>query len=1214
MNRSKLKSYAPEARRDFIRAVTDRAAYYGLTGESIGPATADRAFTASVAANLDQLRQRIASQGFAPVMEAAAYTWFNRLTAIRFMEIHGYLDHGCRVLSAAPHRRKGPGGAAGTTPQILEHAQDVDLPGLDRNRVIELKLDGSKDQQLFRMILLAQCRALNRAMPFLFEAVDHQTELLLPDNLLNSDSPVRKLVDRIDEEDWQQVEIIGWLYQFYISGQQDRVIGKVVPSRDIPAATQFFTPNWIVKYLLQNSLGRKWTDTYPDSPLRRRMEYYVETHRQTAEVQRQLDAMAPRDLDPEKLTVLDPACGSGHILVEAYDLLKAIYRERGYRDSDAAGVILKKNLYGLEIDDRAAQLASFALSMKARADDRRILESGIRPHVLAIQESKGLNPVEITEALNAPLKRDERAAETGRLNRQDLDRHDLDRHDLDRQDVARLVDLFDDGKTFGSLVRVPEDLAEKLPGIARRIGDVVARGSARQRAAAGWLGPLVDQARRLAARYDVVAANPPYMGSNRGMNELLKRFARREYPHGKSDLFAMFIQRGTELTTPGTGFTAMVVMEAWMFLSSFARFRQWLLDTSTLVAMNHMPFEGKGPTTMGIGFGTVALVTAAVRIEDYRSHVCCVRHTDLDGTGRPTKFPVDNGRPGHVVADHFRKVPGSPLAYWAGDRLRDVFSSLPKLATVANAQVGLQTSHNRRFVRYWFELDFDRIAFHCGSSREAAQSGKRWFPHHKGGGLRKWYGNRELVVNWECDGREIKQYVARRYPYLNGNVDYVVKDRGNFFRPGVTWSHSTSGAFSCRFVPQGSISNVEGPTVFADHRDLLPLLGLLNAKTGAKLLGLLNGTLHFLVGTVRTLPVPYRRMQSLRRKIEKTVTEALSLARSDWDCRETSRDFPASPLLRSPAAGPTIGDALRQWDATCRRAVLRMKSLEEENNRLFIDAYGLQGELSPDVAEEHVTLRRGDRPQDVRRLLSYAVGCAMGRYSLDRPGLVYAGSGNRGFDPGQYRTFPADPYGVLPVTDAAWFDGDATDRVVQFIATAWPQEHLQENLALVAESLGPRRGESPPETIRRYLSQGFFKDHLKRYSNRPIYWLFSSGKAGAFRCLVYLHRYNRATLSRLGTEYVVPLLGKIDARIQRLADDLAAAASSSYRNTLKSQSHKLIRQQAELRLFHEKLRHWADRQIDLDLDDGVSVNYGKFGDLLAEVKAVAGQQPLVASQ
>jgi hypothetical protein len=747
MNRSALKTYAPRARLDFIRAVTDRAAFFGLTPKRTEPMqeTGDvviiggRAFPKVVGQQRRSLEARIQRQGFDQVLEATAYTWFNRFVALRYMELHGYLDHGYRVLSHTEGK---------ATPEIVEHAEHVTLPGLDAQQVINLKLDGTKEAELYRLLLVAQCNALHEAMPFLFEKIADETELLLPDNLLHSDSVIRKLVNEIEEVDWQQVEIIGWLYQFYISDKKDEVIGKVVKSKDIPAATQLFTPNWIVKYLVQNTLGRQWLATYPDSPLRQQMEYYVEPAEQRDEVKAQLAAITPKGLDPETLTLLDPACGSGHILVEAYELFKAIYQERGYRSKDIPRLILQKNFFGLEIDDRAAQLAAFALLMKARADDRRIFADRIQPNVLAIQESKGLESL-LTPDPSAAVGVDELPFGDSNLHPDIRKQLTLNRPTKGsplaevEPCLRELIRLFEHGKTFGSLIRVPPNLAAQLPAARQSIEAMVAKGQLWEHRAGALLLPLVKQAEALARTYDAVVTNPPYMGG-RYLNRELKEFASSLFPESKSDTFAMFIERGFELAG-ANGYNALVTMEAWMFLSSYQKLRDKLLRHRTILSLVHMPYEGRGRTSMGINFGTSATVFSIKRLKGFNAHFCYIRHTDIDDLGVPFGFPVVNDRLCCQSVDDFTKIPGSPIAYWVSDRMRNTFQEGSPIATICEPRVGLQTGDNDKFVRLWWEPPLHNIGFGCCSGEDAQRSKRKWFPYNKGGDFRKWASSVEFM-------------------------------------------------------------------------------------------------------------------------------------------------------------------------------------------------------------------------------------------------------------------------------------------------------------------------------------------------------------------------------------------------------------------------------------------------------------------------------------
>ena len=1165
MNRTKLKNYAPKARRDFINAVTNRAAYYGLTENQIEPITEQgdvaiiggRAFPRTVAPKRKRLEERIARHGFTQVMEAMAYTWFNRLVAIRFMELHGYLDHGYRVLSHPEDK---------DVPEIVEHAEHVELPGLNTDTIIDLKLDGTKEAELYRLLLIAQCNALHDALPFLFERIDDETELLLPDNLLHSNSLIRNLVNEIDSEDWQEVEIIGWLYQFYISEKKDQVIGKVVKSEDIPAATQLFTPNWIVKYMVQNSLGAQWLATYPDSSIKQHMEYYIEPAEQTDEVKAQLAAITPSTLNPEELTLIDPACGSGHILVEAYDLFKAIYLERGYRQRDVAQLILEKNLFGLDIDERAAQLTGFALVMKGRADDRRLFERGVKLNVMALVDSAGFDAERLAQGMK------------------------LVNYGLQPDDLTELKRLFEHATVFGSLIQVPEWLAAKLLAL-KQLSEANSQdlfvSDAHKR-----LGPLVQQAEMLAAQYDEVVVNPPYIGS-KGMNALVKKFVEDHFPDTKSDLFACFIERDLALGKPH-GRLGFMSPQVWMFLSSYEKLRTRLIDQetiTTLVQPEYNAFWDSAHVTI------CSYVIQKPHLANYNGTF--IRLTDFYGAElqpKKTLEAINNPDCGwlyQVKPDNFKKIPGSPVAYWIrntrpfdGPRIRDEFESGGRT----------KTHGNETYLRYWWEV---KARSHT------------WAPYANGGGYRKYAGNALQVVNWSREATSFYDSHGGLYPKKYWGVE------------GITWGLITSARTSFRVKLHDSHYSSGAPTIFdTASRCNQVVLGFLNSPIAYCYLNAMNPTLNTTVNDVLGLPLTRR---AEFQGIDVNVGSCIAVSSEDWDAYERSWDFQSLPILTtSSEPSPTLELSYTAWVTQNRETIAEMKRLEEENNCLFIDAYGLADELTSDVPIEHITLtvnpayRYGGnlseeeqwtrfRQDTMEELVSYAIGCMMGRYSLDAPGLIYAHSGNEGFDPNRYTTFPADDDGIIPLTDAEWFDDDAANRLIKFFSVAWDAVHLEDNLTFLANNLSPKKNESSRETFRRYLCDSFFKDHLQTYKNRPIYWLFSSGKQRAFQCLVYLHRYNDGTLSRMRTEYVIPLQGKIAARIDQLKADAEKATSTSHRRKLEKERDTFLKQQTELHAFDEKLRHYADQRISLDLDDGVKVNYGKFGDLLAEVKAVCGK-------
>ena len=1194
MKRNTLEAYAQKARRDFIAAVTGRAASYGLTASSTEPIVEEGdvarvgadAFPRTAVEARKRLEEQIRRDGFGQVMEAMAYTWFNRLAAIRYMELHGYLGHGYRVLSH-------PEGQS--YPEILEHAADVDLPGLDREKAVELKLDGSKDEELYRLLLKAQCNALHQAMPFLFERIGDETELLLPANLLHTDSLIRQMVEGIDESAWEQIEIIGWLYQFYISEKKSQVIGRVVASEDIPAATQLFTPNWIVKYLVQNSLGAQWMATYPHSQLKEQMDYYIEPAQQTGELTAQLAVITPSTLNPEALTLIDPASGSGHILAEAYDLFKAIYLERGYQKRGVAQLILEKNLFGLDIDGRAAQLTGFALMMKGRADDRRLFERDVKLNVMAFVDSKGFDAERLAQGV------------------------DLGNYGLQLGDLTELRRLFEHVTTFGSLIQVPEGLAAKLPAL-KQLSEAPGQDLF-ESGALKWLGLLVRQAEMLTAQYDAVVANPPYMGS-KGMNALVKKFAKDQFPDAKSDLFACFIERGYTLAKEA-GYDAMVTMQSWMFLSSFEVMRERLLREKTIKTMAHL-----GARAFGSISGEVVQTTATVLRncppEGYRP----VFFRLLDGGEDEKSAALSCGemRFDATGQGEFKEIPGSPVAYWVSRAFRRPFSEFDCLEDLALFRQGMSTTAADRFEREWAEIDCRLFNTERTEPLLENDPPAYWYPFNKGGAKRRWYGNLATVVRYEKNGQDLLDLVTEKYPNIS-DPEFVIKNRRYFFRAAVTYASLGSGAFYSRLVPTGCAYSVAGPAIFSEDWGAASLVSFLCSSTTTLFLSAINPTLGFQITDVGKIPVSIQMLSAVSQAAESMAHAAVSISKSDWDAYERSWDFQSLPILTaSTDPAPTLESSYNAWVTQNHETIAEMKRLEEENNCLFIDAYGLADELTPDVPIEQITLtvnpayRYGGKLTDeeqwtlfrqdtMKELVSCAIGCMMGRYSLDTPGLIYAHSGNANFDATRYTKFPADSDGIVPFTDYEWFDDDACHRLIEFISVAWATARLEDNLAFLADNFSPRNNETSRNTLRRYLCGNFFRDHLQTYRKRPIYWLFSSGKQKAFQCLVYLHRYNEGTLARMRTQYVIPLQGMVAARVLRLKDDIAADTSTTHHKRLEKERATLVKQESELREFDEKLRHYADQRISLELDDGVKVNYGKFGDLLAEVKAVTGAKP-----
>lgn len=1200
MNTANIKKYAPQAREDFIAAITQQATKYGIYADRIEDVQrngdvaliGDGVFPASIIKPREQLIQRIEAHGFEQTIDYIAYSWFNRLCAIRYLEVHDFLAHGRRVLSSAD-------GSAGL-PQILEDCLDIDLPGLSQERIAELKLAGNKDEELYRELLLAQCRRLHDAMPLLFEPLANDTELLLPDNLTKTDSLIRSLVSSVPEEDWANIEIIGWLYQFYISAKKDQVIGKVVKTEDIPAATQLFTPNWIVKYLVQNSVGRLWMMANPASTTKAEWEYYIQPAEQTEEVQKQLNALIQTRIDedgiqlnPESITVLDPACGSGHILVEAYDCLKAMYLERGYRSRDIPRLILEKNLFGLDIDHRAAQLASFALLMKAREDDRTLLRNPPKLNIMALQETGDLDVTRLWNDLNlnAAWKKGSHE-DLFVIEEQELSSPENDaRFKLIQEVLAK----FEHAKTFGSLICM-DAIEKQYTDLKLELEKLLDTGDTLQKAAVKKLVPLLTQAMLLAKQYDAVIANPPYLGA-KNMNANLRNFANQKHVDSKADMFSMFVERCLTFCS-SIGNTAFVTPYVWMFISSYAEFRLKIIKESTLQSLIQLEYNAFEPACVPVCAFTISkfhipdFVGSYIKLSDFKGHENQAPKT-LEALRNPQCGWFYNAKP-----DDFQKIDGNPIAYWISENLRSVFDGASTIGEIAKPRQGLATSDNDRFLRLWFEPNLSRIGFNKKTSLLAKESGCKWFPYNKGGAFQKWYGNNSFIINWENDGEELLNFAASLY----GSPTRTIKNIQFYFRESITWSALSSGGISLRYNSSGFLFDTKGQCIFADDKQkLMELMALLNSKVAYEMMSFLAPTLDFNSGVVAKVPV-------LPTNINLQNIEAIiKQAKINWDSYETSWDFTQNPIIRTKQ--PNLEQAFKTWQQQNSDAVAEMKRLEEENNKLFIEAYGLQDELTPDVPDEQITLTRADREKDTQRLVSYAIGCMMGRYSLDEPGLIYAHAGNEGFDPNLYQTFKADADGIIPLTEMGWFDKDEADyRIKEFLSTVWGKDTEAENMLWLAEGLAKKNNETPEEAVRRYLATKFYKDHLQTYKKRPIYWLFSSGKLGAFQALVYLHRYNESTLARMRTEYVMPLISKMAAYAKTLEDSKEASSSAAETNRIEKQLLALHKQQAELSIFEEKLRHLADQRITLDLDDGVKVNYGKFGDLLAEVKAVTGEK------
>jgi hypothetical protein len=1241
MNTTKLREFAPAARKGLISAIESKALRFGISaGKPLPTPVYEGEFVRiagvlhakSILPLFNDLVSKIKKHGFEATVEQAAYTWFNRLAAIRYMEVHGYFSHGLRVLSA-------PDDA--TLPEVLQQAQSVEIDGLDRKEVLELLTLGNRQEELYQLILRAQCHSLSNAMPFLFDRIDGATELLSPDNLLSSSSIVRQIVLEIPEDDWRTTEILGWLYQFYVSEEKARVDDLVkknqpVAPEDIPAKTQLFTPNWIVQFLVQNSLGRLWMDVYPDSPLKDLMPYYSAPAEQTPEVAAQLAAITPKFLDPTELTAIDPAAGSGHILLEQYNLFFEMYREHGTLPSDIPRLILERNLFGLELDSRAAQIAGFAVLMRARNDDPFLLEDPPKLNVYPIRHSRDLDlAILIGERKLEPIVPD------GQLLEDEAPQPKLAASGKplisDAKTVREVVELFRNADIEGSLIRVPASLIERLKPLALEVDALLTREDLLSGEPLRQLSALIKQARILARRYTACVANPPYLGGKAMVKEL-KEFATERYPNTKADLFAMFMERGFDYAEPH-GYNAMVTMQSWMFLSSYDAFRKDIIERRTISTMAHLGARAF-PELKGEVVQTTATVSRTSTIAAHRG--VYHRVTEGDASTKAEAIQKESARWDYLPQSEFKKIPGCPIAYWTSRKFRDLFTESESLGKENSGSFGMSTA-DPSIIHCWWEISYRRIRFDATKSSEFGID-TPFAPYDKGGSFRRWYGNQIHIINWKNDG------LATR-----SNPRAAVRNSSKFCQPHISWTLVSSGDFSARRFPHGFLLDTASNAIYDSILEPELTLAILNSSSVNMFLAVLNPTLNFSCGVIDLVPIP--NLADSRTAISAISRDRVNFYRSDWNEYETSWEF--SQLVPSISNSSTISDWWSKRVSHCQAVVEKVRKMETENNRILAHAYGLEGDVeteveyksislwanplyvfrpkrkksesqeddsegsnSPDIDEQSGDVESSElelkfRAKGVKELVSFSLGCMMGRYSLDEPGLIYAHAGIEAFDPSRYRTFPADADGIVPITDDLYFgDEDTSERLAQWVKTVWPNSPMEDNLAFIADSLyaddgGRKPEETPLEAIRRYLVNDFYKDHLHTYRNRPIYWLFSSGKRKAFQALVYLHRYTPNTLSRVRSDYVRPLLGQLQARLEESKAREQNAASTSSRKAQTKLTKKLNDQYEELLEFDKRLHYYALQVISLDLDDGVKVNYGKFHDLkigpiLAEEKKITG--------
>ena len=1218
MNKTAIKSFAIWARNKLIADICYRAGLMGITEKGIADplpqSTLDAQFYDIGAAEpylvageaikqrrqlVSAIREKEADTDYATayqyIMEEVAYTWFNRLIAVRFMEVNDYLPSHLRVLSSESGK---------VEPDLVTTPFDADLPftAEEEAQIIQWKQDNKLDE-LFRFLFIKQCNALNGILPGLFEKTTDYTEVLLNLSVVDQEGVVYKLTHDIPESDFNieqggQVEIIGWLYQYYNTEPKKIAFEKngKITKEEIPAVTQLFTPDWIVRYMVENSLGRLWVEGHPDSDLRKNWKYYLDEAPQEPEVQAKLADIRKEyaALSPEDLTLIDPCMGSGHILVYAFEVLMQIYESVGYSQRDAAKSILEHNLYGLDIDDRAYQLAYFAVMMKARQYNRRILNGENTCHVHAIQESNPINRAHL-KFFGAGLS-------------------DLEKNTAKMQ-LDGLLDILTDAKEYGPILNVPEYNWELLRRFVGGIDDEVqiSLESAGVEQTAEELQKLIDLGETMARKYWVSCTNPPYAGTS-NLSARVNNFVKKNYPDSKADLFAVFIERCRTMTADN-GFQAMITQQAWMFIASYENFRKKLLKCS-IVNMTHLGAHAFDEI-QGEVVQTVSFVLNNNYIGGYKGSY--VRLLD-EKNENAKRLAFLQKKEGIILEQNmFAQIPRYEYVYWASEALIADFKKYKKVRDFCTVRNGLTTGDNDRFLRIWFEID----------SRKTNQ---KWFPCNKGGTFRRWYGNRDYLINWEDNGYDLKHFYDVRTKKLRStlrNIDFN-------FKKSIVVGHVASGDLPYRLVNCGAISESAVNSIYAldDNVNLEYLLGVFNSKPCNYISNMLSPTLGISPEDVLNIPVPVTNELN----IEETVNENLQLSKNDWDSFETSWDFTTHPLVylskglweqtnvacmmehyygSLPEASCPLEICYLLWQGQCKERFEKLKANEEELNRIFIDIYGLQDELTPEVEDKDVTVRKADLQRDIKSLLSYAVGCMFGRYSLDVPGLAYAGGE---WDSSKYGSCLPDVDNVIPITDEEYLDDDIVARLCDWLKAVYGADTLEANLDYIAKALG-NKGSTSREVIRNYFVNDFFKDHCQTYSvtgsgKRPIYWLFDSGKQNGFKALVYLHRYTPDTIGTLRVDYLHKMQRVYESEINRMQDMMDHTTNAREAAAASKRKDKLTKQLKECRDYDEKISHLALSRIALDLDDGVKVNYrklqtaadGKFYEVLADSKNIMAKE------
>ena len=1155
MNISALKGFATEARSELHEKIQLQALKLGITSEAIQQASLESSNAIFIDGKplseverkqRNKLITRINEIGYDEVIKETAYTWFNRFIALRYMEVNDYLPTKVRVLSSV--------NPDSTEPDMFKEALNLDLP-IDKEHVYNLKMENKTDE-LFKYLIKVHCNDLNRYMPFMFEELEDYKEILFPEGIFSKDSFISRLTDLeiIAENNWKNVEIIGWLYQYYISEEKDNVFLNLknnikIAKEKIPAATQLFTPNWIVKYMVENSLGHIWAESNPNSHLKNKWEYFLVNVQQNELVIKQINELHKQNLDPEKITFLDPCCGSGHILVYAFDVFYDMYLEKGYMENEIPQLILENNIFGLDIDDRATQLASFALMMKARQKSRRFFRNKIKLNVTAVQESNWLSENMITL-----LSEDNQEIKNA---------------------LVTIKKVFLDAKEYGSLLSIEDIPVQLLRDRVKELQDqkVDLIELIDVEVIMEKISDIILQVDILGKKYDVVCTNPPYMG-NKGMDIKLANLMKKNFPNTKSDLSTAFMERSLSLTK-STGMISMINIPVWMFLTSYEKLRWSMISNNTILSMLHL---GRG--VFGSDFGTTAFVVAKARIEGYKGiyRKLFEKPGAVDSLEQKQKWFFEDFGYYKTDQEEFKKIPGNPIAYWVSKTLMNVFKNGEPLSNHGKPVEGIKTGNNDRFLRLWHEINFNEF----GMNFLKEDKGRKWYPISKGGSYRKWYGNNEYVINWLNDGEELDKYPGSS-----------ISNRELFNYPALTWTYISAGKFSMRYLGEGYLYNNKGPACyFEDENKLYYILGLNNSKIIEEILVFLSSTVDYKPGNIKKIPVLFN--EEKYGEIIDLVKENISISKDDWDSFETSWNFSKHPLLMHKC--DRIESSFEEWANFKQSKFSLLKANEEEINRIFLEIYDLQDEITANVNERDVTINKASHEREIKSLISYFIGCIFGRYSLDKGNLVYAGGK---FDLSNYKSFLVKEDNIVPID--VYFEKDIVTKFVDFVQIIFSKEKLEENLEFIADALDRKKNETPKEVLQRYFVTEFYKDHLQVYQKRPIYWLFTSGKEKAFNCLIYMHRYDKTTLSRIRTDYVHEVQNRMDAEKNDLLNIINSDSTVKEIAVAKKELKSLEKKIDELKKYDELLHHMADQQIEIDLDDGVKHNYELFKGLVAKI-------------